>query len=95
MGMAVAVQIAIARINRMADPCVRMIGARLGAGINHSRKIAVHLYLKPAGLEHLGKRARATKAVQWQYCAIARLHPEHLIIIARIGHWKHAAAISE
>ena len=95
MGMAELVQQAVGRLDPVADPGPLRIGARPGA----LRDDAVERLIAGDGVspapQHFGERARTVEGVQRQHRAAARLNPEHLAIIAPIGHREHPAAIGQ
>ncbi len=70
-----------------------MVGARRGAGANHLREGGVARHPEAILPHHLGQAAAEAELVERDDRPLTRFDPEDLVIVARIGHREHAAAI--
>ena len=95
MRIAQLVQGNVAARNPAADPGFVGVAPGLRAGFDHRRESLVAGNLKGAAAQHFGQRMRAMEAVQRQHRTAARLDPEDLRIVARVGHRKDSTAIGE
>jgi hypothetical protein len=96
MRIAGGMQRAIAGGDALADPGFAALGlARRGAGGDHLGKGAVAGDRKPPAPQRPRQGMRAAKAIERQDRAAPRLDPMDVIVVARIGHRKDAAAIGE
>ena len=100
MGMAEPVQLEIARHDSRTDPAFAAFAvvsgaARRGALFHHPGKGHIAGDAVAPAPQGARQRARAMKAAQRQDRAGVRLDPEHLGIIAAVGHGEDAAAIGQ
>ncbi len=101
MGEAELVHSGIARLDPVADPgaaAVRILALAapwLGAGAQHFAEGSVAGHLELFASQGFGQRVRQVEFVQRQNRSSSWLNPEHLWIIAGVGHRKDPAAIGQ
>ena len=93
MGMAQPVHHAVGFGDPPADPRLVRVGAGGSAFFQNAAESRVAGNGKAPLPQHLGQRTGADKAVQRQDRPALWLYPEHLWIVARIGHGEIASAV--
>ena len=95
MRVTLFVQRNVAARNPAADPGFVGIAPGLRTSFDHSGESLIASHFEGAAAQYFGQRMRTMKSVQRQHCTAARLDPEDFRIVARVSHWKDAAAISQ
>ncbi|GGZ93039.1 hypothetical protein GCM10011617_11000 [Novosphingobium arvoryzae] len=78
-----------------ADPRIVRFASGGGASGHDLGKGGIAGHAEPAPAQRAGQRTRHVQAIERQDRALARFHPEHIRIVARVGHREHAAAIGQ